>query len=126
MTVKTISGAVEVDQHHYSSESGAMKSAEAVADGQAPDSASKKGGFADTTRFLLLLFLIVLVLRIFISPPFMNPSGSMQRPMMLGDYLFVAKWPYGYSRYSFPFGLASFVGSFLAGAPERGDILVFR
>jgi signal peptidase I len=45
---------------------------------------------------------------------------------MIGDYLFVSKWPYGFSRFSFPFGIASFDGRILAGLPERGDIVVFR
>jgi signal peptidase I len=46
--------------------------------------------------------------------------------MMIGDYLFVAKWPYGFSRYSMPFGLGDFDGRVLAGQPERGDVAVFR
>src|SRR3546814_4230273 len=46
--------------------------------------------------------------------------------MMIGDYLFVAKWPYGYSRFSLPFGLGSFDGRILADTPDRGDIAVFR
>jgi signal peptidase I len=50
----------------------------------------------------------------------------MMPRLMIGDYLFVAKWPYGYSRYSVPFGLASFSGRIWADEPERGDIVVFR
>jgi signal peptidase I len=46
--------------------------------------------------------------------------------MMIGDFLFVAKWPYGISRYSIPFGLGSFEGRYLASEPKRGDITVFR
>jgi len=103
-----------------------MESAEAAAEAQTPESAKIKGGLADTTRFLLLLFLFAVVLRSFIAAPFMIPSSSMQPRMMIGDYLFVAKWPYGYSRFSFPFGIASFDGRFFAGEPERGDIVVFR
>jgi signal peptidase I len=103
-----------------------MESVEATAEGQAPDSASKKGGFAETTRFLIMLFLIAVVLRSFVAAPFMIPSSSMEPRMMIGDYLFVAKWPYGYSRFSFPFGIASFDGRFLSGEPARGDIVVFR
>jgi signal peptidase I len=45
---------------------------------------------------------------------------------MIGDYLFVAKWPYGYSRFSIPFGLGGFDGRIFAGSPERGDVVVFR
>jgi len=85
-----------------------------------------KGGLAGTTRFLLFLFLFTLMLRSFIVAPFVIPSGSMLPRLMIGDFLFVAKWPYGYSRYSLPFGLASFDGRILAGAPARGDVVVFR
>jgi signal peptidase I len=85
-----------------------------------------KNGLAETTRFLVLLFVLALLLRSLIVAPFNIPSGSMLPRMMIGDYLFVAKWPYGYSRYSFPFGLISFDGRIVSGAPERGDVVVFR
>jgi signal peptidase I len=88
--------------------------------------ARKKGGLADTTKFLLLLFLLAIFLRTFVTAPFMIPSGSMLPNLMIGDYFFGAKWPYGYSRYAFPFGLFHFQGRLLAGEPKRGDILVFR
>jgi signal peptidase I len=71
----------------------------------------KKGGVGETLRFLLLLFLFALLIRSFVAAPFMIPSASMLPKMMIGDYLFVAKWPYGYSRYSMPFGLLSFDGA---------------
>jgi signal peptidase I len=86
----------------------------------------KKDGFAETTRFLLIVFLFALILRSFIAAPFLIPSGSMLPRMMIGDFLFVAKWPYGYSRFSLPFGLARFEGRFFEGQPERGDVVVFR
>jgi signal peptidase I len=86
----------------------------------------KKGGLAETTRFLLLFFLFAILLRTFVVAPFMIPSGSMMPDLRIGDYLFVAKWPYGYSRYSIPFGLAAFEGRFWAGEPKRGDVVVFR
>jgi signal peptidase I len=86
----------------------------------------KKGGVADTTRFLILLFLIAVLLRSFIVAPFVIPSGSMLPRMMIGDFLFVSKWSYGYSRYSIPFGLAPFGGRIFASEPERGDVVVFR
>ena len=93
---------------------------------QAPLPEKKKEGLKETTRFLLILFLVAVILRSFIVAPFSIPSGSMLPRMMIGDYLFVAKWPYGYSRYSFPFGLLSFDGRILADQPERGDVVVFR
>ena len=89
-------------------------------------SPAKKGGLWETTRFLLLLFVFAVILRSFIVAPFSIPSGSMLPRLMIGDYLFVAKWPYGYSRYSFPFGIVGFNGRFFEGTPERGDVAVFR
>ena len=86
----------------------------------------KKESWWDTLRFLLLVFLFAIVIRTFIAAPFSIPSGSMLPRLMIGDYLFVAKWPYGYSRYSFPFGLASFDGRIMGGVPDRGDVVVFR
>lgn len=88
--------------------------------------AKKKGGLAETTRFLLLFFAFAILLRTFVVAPFMIPSGSMMPELRIGDYLFVAKWPYGYSRFSFPFGLASFDGRIWASDPKRGDVVVFR
>lgn len=79
-----------------------------------------------TLRFLLLLFLGALALRTFIVAPFNIPSGSMLPRLWIGDYLFVAKWPYGYSRYAFPWSLASFEGRIFGALPARGDVVVFR
>ena len=97
-----------------------------IAEPQAALPATAKSGGGDTIAFLVKLFLFALILRAFIIAPFTIPSGSMLPRMMIGDYLFVAKWPYGYSRYSFPFGLAAFDGRILAGTPQRGDVAVFR
>jgi signal peptidase I len=77
-------------------------------------------------RFLLLLAVGTWVLRSLIVAPFSIPSGSMLPTMAIGDYLFVAKWPYGYSRSSFPFGVPSFDGRVLGSLPERGDVVVFK
>jgi len=86
----------------------------------------KKGGLADTALFLLFLFFLALFVRTFVAAPFMIPSGSMLPNLMIGDYLFAAKWPYGFSRYAFPFGLLRFQGRMWGGEPKRGDIVVFR
>ena len=91
-----------------------------------PRKRRKRGGLAETTRFLLVVFLSALILRSFVVAPFVIPSGSMLPRMMIGDFLFVAKWSYGFSRYSMPFGLGSFEGRYLGGRPERGDVAVFR
>jgi signal peptidase I len=77
-------------------------------------------------RFILGLVLLAWALRSFVAAPFNIPSGSMLPTLYIGDYLLVAKWPYGYSRYSFPFGFPSFDGRLMARGPERGDVVVFR
>ena len=88
--------------------------------------AEKKESWWETLRFFLILFLAAIALRSFVVAPFSIPSGSMLPNLMIGDYLFVSKWSYGFSRFSFPFGIAGFDGRILAGLPERGDIAVFR
>src|SRR5205085_9920375 len=80
----------------------------------------------DTIRFLLWLFLAAVVLRTFLFAPFSIPSASMMPNLLVGDYLFVSKWSFGYSRYSFPFHPINFDGRLLGGTPERGDVVVFR
>jgi signal peptidase I len=77
-------------------------------------------------RFFLTLVVLTWALRSFIVQPFNIPSGSMLPTLYIGDYLIVAKWPYGYSRYSFPFGFPSFDGRILSRVPARGDVVVFR
>ncbi|WP_114953823.1 signal peptidase I [Sphingosinicella terrae] len=86
----------------------------------------RKESWWETIRFFLILFVAALAIRSLLFAPFSIPSGSMLPNLLMGDYLFVSKWPYGYSRYSFPFGIARFDGRFFAGVPERGDIVVFR
>ena len=77
-------------------------------------------------RFLATLILLGLLLRSLVISPFNIPSRSMTPAMQVGDYLFAAKWPYGYSRYSFPFAPSFIEGRWGGGRPERGDIVVFR
>lgn len=69
---------------------------------------------------------IALCIRTFLFEPFNIPSGSMLPSLLVGDYLFVEKYSYGYSQYSFPFGVVRFPGRFLESTPERGDVAVFR
>ncbi len=89
--------------------------------------ARAKGDWDDTIRTLLIALFIALVFRSFLFEPFHIPSGSMKRNLLVGDYLFVSKYSYGYSRYSFPLGLIPFDGRVGSGArPERGDVVVFR
>lgn len=85
-----------------------------------------EGGGWSTFRFFLVLALIAWSIRSFIVAPFSIPSGSMLPTLYIGDYLLVAKWPYGYSTYSFPFQFPSFSGRILGHLPSRGDVVVFR
>ena len=85
-----------------------------------------KSSFVNNIKALLWALLIAGVIRTFAIEPFKIPSGSMKPNLLVGDFLFVSKWDYGYSRYSFPFGLAPFSGKFLEKNPSRGDIIVFK
>ena len=88
-----------------------------------PDRQESAGSLA---RFFLFLVILAWALRSLIIQPFDIPSGSMLPTLYIGDYLVVAKWPYGYSRYSFPFAVPAFSGRILAHLPRRGDVIVFR
>lgn len=93
---------------------------------EADKDARAGGGFYETVKVIVQALLIALVIRTFLYQPFNIPSGSMEDTLLVGDYLFVSKFSYGYSRYSFPLGLVPFDGRILASEPERGDIAVFR
>ncbi|GAA0783239.1 signal peptidase I [Roseibium denhamense] len=86
----------------------------------------KEGGVYETVKIIVQALVIALVVRTFLFQPFNIPSGSMMDSLLIGDYLFVSKYSYGYSRYSFPFGLAPISGRVWADEPERGDIAVFK
>jgi signal peptidase I len=86
----------------------------------------KEGGFAETVRVIFHALIIALVIRTFLFQPFNIPSGSMMETLLIGDYLFVSKFSYGYSYYSLPFSPPLFSGRVFASTPERGDVVVFR
>ena len=85
-----------------------------------------KNSFVNNVKALLWALLIAGVIRTFIVEPFKIPSGSMKPNLLVGDFLFVSKWDYGYSRYSFPFGLAPIKDKLFEKTPKRGDIIVFK
>jgi signal peptidase I len=89
-------------------------------------SSDKKQGPGALLRLVLSVLLIAWVIRSFVFAPFSIPSGSMLPTLFIGDYVMVAKWPYGFSRHSFPWGFPSFDGRFFGNIPERGDVVVFR
>lgn len=88
--------------------------------------AKPKSEWSETIRFLLKLALVVWLFRSFVFAPFSIPSESMLPRLLIGDYLFVSKWNYGYSRWSMPFGFPPVPGRLFAGVPARGDTVVFR
>src|ERR1700756_3355769 len=92
-----------------------------------PSSETKKhDGIAETVRTIVSALIIALVIRTFLFQPFNIPSGSMEPTLLIGDYLFVSKFAYGYSHFSFPFSPPLFPGRVLGTEPQRGDIAVFR
>ena len=86
----------------------------------------KEGGIAETVRVIIHALLIALVIRTFLFQPFNIPSGSMKETLLVGDYLFVSKYSYGYSHYSLPFSPPLFSGRIWSSEPQRGDVVVFR
>ena len=85
-----------------------------------------ESGWAETLRTVVYALLIAFFVRTLAYQPFNIPSGSMIPTLLVGDYLFVSKFSYGYSRYALPLGLGFFSGRILSRAPQRGDIAVFR
>ena len=88
--------------------------------------AKPRSELAETLRFLVKLAVIVLILRSFLFAPYSIPSESMLPRLLIGDYLFVTKWNYGYSRWSLPAGVPLIPGRILGRDPARGDVVVFR
>ena len=102
-------------------------------EGSAEADASAKNAEKDTAeewkdfgKFLIKLVIFIVILRSFIFSPFNIPSESMQPRLVNGDYLLVAKWPYGYSSYSLPFSVPLIPGRIFPSEPERGDVVVFK
>ena len=86
----------------------------------------KESKLAETGRVVVQALLIALVIRTLLFQPFNIPSGSMKATLLVGDYLFVSQYSYGYTRYSLPFSLPLFSGRILGSEPTRGDVAVFR
>ena len=86
----------------------------------------KIGGIWDTIKTLIYAVLIALFIRTFAFEPFNIPSGSMIPTLLVGDYLFVSKYSYGYSQHSLPLSLPLIPGRVFTSVPERGDVAVFK
>lgn len=89
-------------------------------------SSRKSGGFLETVKTLLYAVLIAVAIRTVAFEPFNIPSGSMIPTLLVGDYLFVSKYSYGYSRHSLPFSLPLLPSRVFESLPERGDVAVFK
>lgn len=87
---------------------------------------ASNSNIGETIKTVLYAILIALVVRTFAFEPFNIPSGSMIPTLLVGDYLFVSKYSYGYSRHTLPFSLPLFSGRILADEPHRGDVAVFK
>lgn len=87
---------------------------------------AKFEGVIELVRTVIYAVVIAVGIRTFAYEPFSIPSGSMIPTLLIGDYLFVSKFSYGYSRHSLPFSLPLFEGRILGSAPERGDVAVFK
>jgi signal peptidase I len=92
----------------------------------ADKSQKKSGGLGETVSVIVQALLLALVIRTFLFQPFSIPSGSMRPTLLEGDYLFVTKWAYGYSRHSLPLSPNLFEGRIWGGEPDRGDVVVFK
>jgi signal peptidase I len=90
-----------------------------------------EGGIVETIKTVFWALVIALVFRSVLFQPFWIPTESMKDTLLVGDFLFVNKMAYGYSRYSceIPFvqvSVCPFSGRVLASEPVRGDVVVFR
>jgi signal peptidase I len=95
-------------------------------DDETPPPEKKGDSWFETFKTIAYALLIALVIRTFLFQPFNIPTGSMIATLLVGDYLFVEKFAYGYSRHSFPYSLAPFHGRIFGSAPTPGDVIVFK
>jgi signal peptidase I len=90
----------------------------------------KEEGWWETVKVIIEALLIALVVRTVLFQPFNIPSGSLVPTLLVGDYLFVSKYAYGYSHFSLPSFLdldpSAMPGRIFASEPKRGDIIVFK
>lgn len=84
------------------------------------------GEFVEIIKTIVYALLIALVLRVLLFQPFTIPSGSMIPNLLIGDYIIVSKYSYGYSKHSIPFSPPLFKGRLLERTPKRGDVVVFK
>ena len=88
--------------------------------------AKKSGSFSELLSIIVQALILALLVRTLLFQPFSIPTGSMIPTLLVGDYLFVNKFGYGYSKHSIPYSPDIFEGRVWASEPERGDIAVFK
>ena len=93
---------------------------------QQPLARRKSGVLIENIKTIVYAMLIAIVIRTVAFEPFNIPSGSMIPTLLVGDYLFVSKYSYGYSRFSLPLSPPLFSGRIFGRMPERGDVAVFK
>ena len=86
----------------------------------------KKNSFFSNIKSILIAIFIALLIRSFIFEPFNIPSGSMKPNLLVGDFIFVSKYSYGFSKHSLPFSIPLIPGKIFSNTPERGDVVVFK
>ena len=86
----------------------------------------KENNLLGNLKSIGLAVFIALIIRSFIAEPFNIPSGSMKPNLLVGDFIFVSKWSYGYSRHSLPFSIPLIPKKIFSVLPKRGDIAVFK
>ncbi len=84
------------------------------------------GGVVELVKTVVIALVIAFGIRTIAFEPFNIPSGSMEPTLLIGDYLFVSKFSYGYSTYSLPYGIHLFSGRIFGRQPTRGDVVVFK
>ena len=87
---------------------------------------SKITNFLSNLKSISFAVIIALLIRSFIAEPFNIPSGSMKPNLLVGDFIFVTKWSYGYSKHSLPFSLPLITKRIFSKLPNRGDVAVFK
>ena len=85
-----------------------------------------KNSFFSNIKSIIFAIFIALIIRSFLAEPFNIPSGSMKPNLLVGDFIFVSKWSYGYSKHSLPFSIPIIPGKIFGKMPKRGDVAVFK
>ena len=85
-----------------------------------------KNNFVSNIRSILYAIIIALIIRSFIAEPFNIPSGSMKPNLLVGDFIFVSKWSYGFSKHSLPFSIPIIPKKIFNKIPKRGDVVIFK